>query len=341
MSDLGYSNMHKMLKDFLCDLQRSAANLGVPGISSGFSPLDRLTGGFENGKLYVIGGRPGIGKEEFMLSMIRYIALIDDLPTLLFSTNYQKKDYVERLVSICYGIPSSHMWMDNPLWSQIDEAIGDAPLFIHNGMDLPLDELVETARNCISEEGIKIIFIDSLQMIDLANEDGNSTERIAKVMLSLKQLARQNDVPIVVGSMLNRGVEHQDGIEGKKPQLKDLANSGYIEELSDVIMMVHRPEYYHIYENEHGQDLRGFMEIVLRKNSLKPLSSVSMNYHQETGDVTLRDCTSKTVSKPVSLKDFGTDNRAVGKLVKALDLEEEPMEKACVEKVLDHVFYFK
>ena len=64
MSDLGYSNMHKMLKDFLCDLQRSAANLGVPGISSGFSPLDRLTGGFENGKLYVIGGRPGIGNDK-------------------------------------------------------------------------------------------------------------------------------------------------------------------------------------------------------------------------------------------------------------------------------------
>ncbi len=323
MSDIGYSNMHKMLKDFLCDLQRSAANLGVPGIASGFIPLDDLTGGFENGKLYVIGGRPGIGREEFMLSMIRNIALVSELPALLFSTNYQKKDYVERLVSIYFGIPTSYLWMDDPVWNKLDIMIGDAPLFIHDSLDLPLNELVETARNCISEEGIKIIFIDCLQMIDFANEDANSSARIAKVMLLLKQLARQNDVPIVVGSMLNRGVEHQDGIEGKKPQFKDLANSGYIEELSDVIMMVHRPEYYHIFENEHGGDLRGLMEIIVKKNSLKPLGSIFFNYHQETGVVNLRDCTSKTASKPVSLKDFGMDNRAVGNLIKTFDLEEE------------------
>jgi replicative DNA helicase len=160
-------------------------------------------------------------------------------------------------------------------------------------------------------------------MIDFANEDETSSERVAKVMCSLKQLACFFDIPIVIGSMLNRGVENREGIEGKQPQLMDLANSSYIEGLADVIMMVHRPEYYRIYQDDHGRDLHGLMEIFVEKNNLKPLGNILLDYHQDTGVVSVRKNTIKSSSKLVSMKELGTDNKAVKSLIDSFGLEEE------------------
>ena len=330
--DNSYSNMHEMLKEYLDGVGASAAKFyAVPGISTGFLPLDELTCGFEAGKVYVIGGRPCMGREELMLSMIRNIILETKLPVLLFTTNHQKSDYVSRLLSIHCSIPTLHLHrgnMDFPEWELLDKEVAtlaDAPLSIHDSLDLPLNELMETARNCIRERGIKIIFIDCLQMIDFNNEDKHSSERIALVMYSLKQLACQSDVPIVVGSMLSRGVEYREGIEGKQPQLQDLANSSYIEGLADVIMMVHRPEYYHIYEDEYGRSLRGQMEIIVKKNGLKPLGSMFFDYRQDMGIVSWEKM-NKPASKSGGMDILVRDNGAVESLINNLDLEEEQSE---------------
>lgn len=247
MSDISYTNMQEMLKNCLCEIQTKAANDGILGIPSGFQPLDDLIGGLEKGKLYVIGGRPCMGKEELMLSMIIDIVLESRLPVLLFSTNNSKSDYVQRILTIHCDIPILHVhhgFLESHEWERLDKRVDtliDAPLFIHDCLDLPLNELIETARNCIRERDIKIIFIDCLQMVDFTKEENTISEKIAKIMFSLKQLASLADVPIVVGSMLGRGVEYREGIEGKKPQLMDLTNSSYIEGLADVVMMVHRP----------------------------------------------------------------------------------------------------
>lgn len=329
MVDNNYVNMREMLKDCISEIQVRAANTGVLGIPTGFRPLDDLIGGFENGKVYVIGGRPCMGKEEFMLSMILYIVLESKLPVLLFSTNHQKADYVQRLLAIHCDMSVMHLFqglLEIHEWERLDKRTGelvDAPLFMHDCLDLPLNELVETARNCIRKRDVHIIFIDCLQMIDFTNEDDNPSDRVAKVMLSLKQLARLTNVPIIVGSMLSRGIEYREGLEGKLPQLMDLMNSSFIEGLADVIMMVHRPEYYHIFQDDNGRDLHGRIEIIVKKNSLKPLDSFFLDYHEKTGVVCVRKKTSKSTSKPVSLKELSSDNDAVKKLIKAFDLEEE------------------
>lgn len=329
MNDISYTNMRSMLKDCIGEIQKRAANIGIPGIPSGFQPIDDLLGGFEKGKVYVIGGRPCMGKEEFMLSMIIDIIIESKLSVLLFSTNHLKSDYVQRLLSIHCDIPIIHLFqgfLESHEWERLDKRVGslvDAPLFMHDSLDLPLTELIETARNCIREKGIRIIFIDCLQMINFNNEDENTSERIAKVMYSLKQLANLTDVPIAVGSMLGRGVDYREGIEGKQPQLMDLANSSYIEGLADVIMMVHRPEYYHIYQDDHGRDLHGLIEITVKKNVLKPLGTILLDYHQDTGALSVRGKAINTASDSVGLEDFKADNEAVKKLVKTFDLEEE------------------
>ena len=271
-----------------------------------------------------------MGKEEFMLSMIKDIILESKLPVLLFSTNHMKSDYVERILTIHCDIPTTFLHqglLKKDDWVKLDIGVNtlvDAPLFIHDSLDLPLNELAETARYCIRGTGAGIIFIDCLQMIDFtAKDDNNSSEKIAKVMYSLKQLASITNLPIVVGSMLSRGVEYREGFEGRQPQLGDLANSSYIEGLADVIMLVHRPEYYRIYEDIHGQDLNGLMEIFVKKNNLKPSGSFFLEYHQDTGVVCLRKNEVKSASKPVSLKNLNSDNKAVKWLIKDFDLDEE------------------
>ena len=330
MNDIYFFSMREVLKDCICEVQASASKFSLPGISSGFKPLDDLTGGFENGKVYVIGGRPCMGKEEFMLSMIKDIILESKLPVLLFSTNHMKSDYVERILTIHCDIPTKLLhqgFLKTDEWERLDKGVStlaDAPLYIHDSLDLPLNELAETARYCIRGTGAGIIFIDCLQMIDFtAKDDNNSSEKIAKVMYSLKQLASITNLPIVVGSMLSRGVEYREGFEGRQPQLGDLANSSYIEGLADVIMLVHRPEYYHIYKDIHGQDLNGLMEIFVEKNNLKPLGNILLDYHQDTGVVSVRKNTIKSSSKLVSMKELGTDNKAVKSLIDSFGLEEE------------------
>lgn len=327
MTDNSYTDMREMLKDCMNDVQTMVRNDNVPEISSGFHVLDDLIGGFERGKVYVVGGRPCMGKEELMLSMIENIVIGSKLPVLMFSTNKMKSDYFQRFLAICCEIPSLHLrhgLMERCEWERFDARASfliDAPLFIHDSLELPLEELVDTARRCCNEKGIKMIFVDCLQMIDFTKEYENASERIAKVMYALKELACQIDVPIVVGSLVGRGAETREGIEGKQPLLMDLLNSSYIEGLADVIMMVHRPEYYHIYEDDLGRDLHGRIDIVVMKNALKPLGNILMEYHQETGIVcigTIYD------TKPCALKEFAAKNKAVKGLVDSFDLEELP-----------------
>lgn len=350
MMNDGYIDMRDMLSDCISDVKVRAAKTGVLEISTGFQPLDNLIGGFEKGKVYVIGGRPCMGKEEFMLSMMINIILESKLPVLAFSTNHMKSDYIQRLLAMYCDIPVMHLFQGNmeiQEWKRLDKRLCDlldAPLFMHDSLDLPLNELTETARNCIRERDVHIIFIDCLQMIDFTNEGDNPSDRVAKVMLSLKQFAHLNKVPIIVGSMLSRRIEYREGFEGKRPQLMDLMNSCFIEGLADVIMMVHRPEYYHFYQDEIGRDLCGRIEIIVKKNALKPLDSIFLNYNDKTGVVCVRKkrkstndenfdiikpdvvCVrknSKSTLKPISLKDLNPDNEAVKKLIKAFDLEEE------------------
>ena len=215
-SENGCSNMEEMLKDCLQGLQEKIAKEGWLGISSGFRPLDDLTDGFENGKVYVIGGKPCMGKEEFMLSMIDNIIQKSQLPVLLFSTKKLKSEYFSRFLSIHCDIPTLDLnkgRLEPHLWKKLDEGIHTLDydsLFIHDSLGIPLDELIETTRKSIKEKDISIVFIDCLQMIDLGDENGSPSERTANVMRSLKQLAIQENLPIIVGTMLNKFSGYDD-----------------------------------------------------------------------------------------------------------------------------------
>lgn len=270
-----------------------------------------------------------MGKEELMLSMIIEIAMRNNLPVLMFSTNHRKQDYVHRLLSIRYDIPTSQLnrgLLEVEEWKRLDKEVGlliNRPFFIYDSLDLPLNELTETIRKGVSETGARIVFVDCLQMIDFGKEAENPSERIAKVMYSLKQLACLYNIPIVVGSMLNREIEHREGIEGKLPQFMDFANSSYIEELADVVMMVLRPELYQIFQDEKGRDFHGVMNVVVMKNGLKQLGSCYLEYNEETGAISRGGQDDKSASNGVGLNETGQNNEVAKKIIRLFDCERD------------------
>ena len=138
-------------------------------------------------------------------------------------------------------------------------------------------------------------------------------------MCSLKQLACFLDVPIVAGAMLSREVEYREEAKIKHPQLMDMSIPFYAEILADVIMLVHRPERNRI----RSRDLQGKIELLLKKNNLRPLGNILLDFHQDTGVVSLGKNAIKSDSKAVSLKELKTDNKAVKNLIETFKLEED------------------
>lgn len=325
MGNLENTGMREMVGKCVSKLAEKAASessSGVLGISSGFRQLDRRIGGFENGKVYVVGGRPSMGRDDFMLSVVDNILRHTELPILLFTTNKRKTDSFSRLMSIHFSIPTTKIYeggLELEEWCRLDKGlktIADVPLFIYDSLTPSLHEVMETIRNYVREKGEIIVFIDCLQMIDLRNENGNPSERTAKVMASLKQMAIQENLPVIVGSMLNNTADIHEKNGSKRPDLTSLSDSNYMEEFADVIMFVHRPEQYRIYKDENGQNLHGKIQILVRKNVFRPVCEITLHYQQKTGAVGTKEEASLFVTKPAKVEE------AFENLMEAFDLEE-------------------
>ena len=127
----------------------------------------------------------------------------------------------------------------------------------------------------VREHGVKILFVDYLQLVTASNKSVREQE-VAFISRQLKGLAKELDIPVIALSQLNRGVENREGIN-KRPQLSDLRESGAIEQDADIVAFLHRPEYYKIYQDEQGNDLRGIAELIFAKNR-----------HGRVGDVRMR-----------------------------------------------------
>ena len=160
----------------------------------------------------------------------------------------------------------------------------DAPLYIDDTPGLSVFELRTKARRLVREHGVKIIMIDYLQLMNANGmRFGNRQEEVSTISRSLKGLAKELDIPILALSQLNRGVENREGNEGKRPQLSDLRESGAIEQDADMVLFVHRPEYYRIFQDDKGNDLRGIAQIIIAKHRKGGTGDVNLRFQ---GDFT-------------------------------------------------------
>ena len=143
-------------------------------------------------------------------------------------------------------------------------------------------ELRTKARRLVREKGVKIIMIDYLQLMNASGARfGSRQEEVSTISRSLKGLAKELNIPVLALSQLNRTVENRDGLEGKRPQLSDLRESGAIEQDADMVLFVHRPEYYRLFQDEKGNDLRGKAQIIIAKHRKGSTGDVLLNFKGE------------------------------------------------------------
>lgn len=284
-----YTQIDPVITDAINVIQKASANKdGLTGVPTGYHKLDDITSGWQQSDLVIVAGRPAMGKTSFALSMAKNIAADYKVPIAFFSLEMSNVQLVNRLISNCCEIQGSKI-LNGQLkpdeWDRLDRRINNligAPLYIDDTPGLSVFELRTKARRLVREHGVKIIMIDYLQLMNANGMRFSSRqEEVSTISRSLKGLAKELDIPILALSQLNRGVESREGLEGKRPQLSDLRESGAIEQDADMVLFVHRPEYYHIYQDESGRDLHGMAQIIIAKHRKGATGDVLLNFRGE------------------------------------------------------------
>lgn len=270
-------------------LQKASENSsGLTGVPTGYDKLNDKTSGWQKSDLVIIAGRPAMGKTSFALSLAKNIAVDNQIPTAFFSLEMNNVQLVNRLISNVCEISGSKMLsgqLSPDEWERLDKnlrRLQGAPLYIDDTAGLSIFELRTKARRLVREKRVQIIMIDYLQLMNANGfRFGSRQEEVSKISQSLKSLAKELDIPVIALSQLNRTVQNREGIEGKRPQLSDLRESGAIEQDADMVLFVHRPEYYHIYEDEKGNDLRGMAQIIIAKHRKGATGDVLLRFQGE------------------------------------------------------------
>ena len=268
-------------------MEKAAKNTGsISGIPSGFHALDKITSGWQTPDLVIIAARPAMGKTAFVLSMAKHIAIDREIPTAVFSLEMSNVQLVNRLImNVC------ELEGDKIKTGKLNKAdslklntkiniMKGKPLYLDDTPSLSIFELRSKARKLVREHGVKIIIIDYLQLMNAQGTSfGSREQEVSIISRGLKGLAKELDIPIIALSQLNRGVEARQGVEGKTPQLADLRESGAIEQDADLVCFIHRPEYYHLYNDDKtGKDLRGLAQIIVAKHRNGATDSIWLRF---------------------------------------------------------------
>lgn len=268
------------------DQIQAAANResGMSGLESGFRELDKVTSGWQNSDLIIIAARPAMGKTAFVLSMAKNMAVNYNTPVAVFSLEMSNIQLVNRLICNTCEIESEKIKsgkLNNVEWDQLMSRIKhlyNAPLFIDDTASLSIFELRTKARRLVREHNVKFIIIDYLQLMNASGmKFGSREQEVSMISRSLKQLAKELNIPIVALSQLNRSVESRS--DGKRPQLSDLRESGAIEQDADIVCFIHRPEYYIKSDTDaEGRDIRNLAQFIIAKHRNGSVTDIDLTF---------------------------------------------------------------
>lgn len=284
-----YSHVEPVVNEAIRILQKAAENKGeLTGIPTGYAKLDDMTAGWQASDLVIIAGRPAMGKTSFALSLAKNIAVDYQRPIAFFSLEMNNVQLANRLMSNVCEIEGKKILngqLDAEEWKRLDANVGrlaNSPIYVDDTPAMSIFELRTKARRLVREKNVQVIMIDYLQLMNANGARfGSRQEEVSTISRSLKGLAKELNIPILALSQLNRTVEGRDGLEGKRPQLSDLRESGAIEQDADMVLFVHRPEYYRIFEDEKGNDLRGKAQIIIAKHRKGGTGDVLLEFKGE------------------------------------------------------------
>ena len=258
---------------------------GLSGLQTGFHNLDKLTSGWQNSDLIIIAARPAMGKTAFVLSMAKNMAVDYNTPVSIFSLEMSNLQLVNRLISNVCEIEGEKIKsgrLSRQEWEQLNSRVRSlfsAPLYVDDSPSLSILELRTKARRLVKEHGVKIIIIDYLQLMNATGmKFGSREQEVSMISRSLKQLAKELNIPVIALSQLSRKVEERnDG--NKRPQLSDLRESGAIEQDADIVCFIHRPEYYtRSTTDAENRDIRGMAEFIVAKHRSGSVDDIEMTF---------------------------------------------------------------
>ena len=278
-------DLGKIVENTIKDLKSKAeSKVGEGSVPSGFSSLDRVTGGWHNTELTIIAARPGMGKTAFVISALRNAAIDFNIPVALFSLEMSNTQVMLRLISAEAEIDSSKLRkgeLDRADWEALNSKLSsleNAPIYIDDTPGLTILELRSKARKLKAQHGIRLLIVDYLQLMSAGTGriGMNREQEIAAISRSLKTVAKELNIPVIALSQLSRSVETRGG--DKRPMLSDLRESGSIEQDADVVTFLYRPEYYDFLEDEKGESTQGLAEVIIAKNRSGSLETVVLRF---------------------------------------------------------------
>jgi replicative DNA helicase len=271
--------------------QLQAAKGGLTGLSTGLLDLDELTGGMQKGDLICIGARPSMGKTALVTGLALQCGISEGKPVAVFSCEMSRQQLIQRM--LCY---EARVNLSNLLrgrltdddYVRLAQAAGhlnSAQIYIDDTGDLSVTQLRSRARQLKSEfPDLALIIVDYVQLMNAPDRE-NRTQEISAISRGLKSSAKEIDVPLIALSQLSRKVEDR---ADKRPQLSDLRESGSLEQDSDIVSLLYRPEYYFGAERKHGrgkdaktEDLRGKAELIVAKHRNGPTDTVRLYFKKE------------------------------------------------------------
>lgn len=256
------------------------------GIMSGYSDLDDMLGGFRNGQLIIIAARPSMGKTAFALSLALQLSL-GGLHVLKVSLEMGREELIDRLICMIARVDSKLFQVPSKRRNgKLEHRLGDhdrnrlgvaygklegLPLTIEDAAPRNMSQIAATARRLKRKVESLVLIVDYLQLIDPSSKRGNRQEEVSEISRRLKMTAKSLSVPVVALSQINRQNENR---EDKRPRMSDLRESGSIENDADVILLLHRPEYY------DPNDQPGVAEILIAKNRNGPTGMFRMVFEK-------------------------------------------------------------
>ncbi len=266
------------IDEVLSKVEDKIENPGINGLSTGFSSLDYLIDGLHPGDLVYIGGRPSHGKTTLALNMTLNLAE-NGVPVLFFSKEMSYSKLVRRILSTMSNVSFRKIKTGDGLTSEDLEKIKRAarllksmPIYIDENFSRNLYGIIDISRKMIEERGVKVIFIDYIQL--LAERSADSTHELGRISRQLKLLANEYNVSVVSISQLNRGLESR---EDKRPKLADLRQAGALEEDGDIVMLCYRDELYNP-NTKHPEEL----EVIVAKNRDGEIGSIFLGFDAAT-----------------------------------------------------------
>lgn len=249
---------------------------GTSGIPTGFVDLDHMTNGFQRNDLIIVAARPSVGKTAFALNIAQNVAVRAKETVAIFSLEMSAPQLVQRMICAEANLDANIMrtgdFKSDDDWSKLTmgiQSLSESEIYIDDTPGITVTDIRAKCRRLKKEKGLGMIVIDYLQLIQGRGKAGeNRQQEVSEISRTLKQIARELDVPVIALSQLSRGVEQR---QDKRPMMSDLRESGSIEQDADIVAFLYRDDYYN-----QDTEKKNIIEIIIAKQRNGPVGTVEL-----------------------------------------------------------------